>query len=739
MIQKIVLRNTASFDATGIEIDNLKKINFIYGANGCGKTTISNVIASPESYPDCSMTWASDREEDILVYNKAFREKNFGENNIPGVFTLGEATKEQIEELEQKKEILRELNQQGFQKRTSIEKKKQELEELQNSFRENCWNHIKKKYENQFKEAFVGYMGSKISFADKVLSSFINLSNVSNTTYENLVLRSNTLFGKMPLLMQPLPQLTEIEDINKLEEDAIWTKKIIGKADVDIAPLIERLGISDWVSHGKSFLSPNTETCPFCQKQTIDKKFREDLEAYFNETFISDCKRLKNISNQYHVIKNNISNILTSIIEKEKISPTKVNVELFDANIGSLIQLFHSNGEIIENKIKEPSRSLVLQSSKELITWFNDTILQTNQKIKSHNDIVNNFAKEKQQLITDIWNYIIKENKELISSFVKTKEGYERGISNMNQNLTTLRQQYSTLNNEIKEKNKSITSIQASVDEINRTLLAYGFTTFSIVPVDEHYYQIKRENGDIANSTLSEGEITFITFLYFMQLIKGGNTPETANSNRIVVIDDPISSLDSTILFVVSSLIKEEIKKIKKGKTNILQLILLTHNVYFHKEVSFIDGRTGNSKDTWFWILRKNNNRSTIKCYEQENPIQGSYELLWNELRNKDNISIITLQNTMRRIYETYFKVLGKHDDDYILQKFPSMQEKEICRSLLCWVNDGSHCVPDDYSIIPDDGQVEKYLDVFKQVFEVTGHIQHYNMMMGIEFEEDNK
>ena len=33
----------------------------------------------------------------------------------------------------------------------------------------------------------------------------------------------------------------------------------------------------------------------------------------------------------------------------------------------------------------------------------------------------------------------------------------------------------------------------------------------------------------------------------------------------------------------------------------------------------------------------------------------------------------------------------------------------------------------------------EKYLDVFKQVFEVTGHIQHYNMMMGIEFEEDNK
>ena len=280
----------------------------------------------------------------------------------------------------------------------------------------------------------------------------------------------------------------------------------------------------------------------------------------------------------------------------------------------------------------------------------------------------------------------------------------------------------------------NITSVQASVDEINRSLSAYGFTTFSIVPMEgEHYYQIKRENGEIANSTLSEGEITFITFLYFMQLVKGGNTPETTNSDRIIVIDDPISSLDSTILFVVSSLIKEEIKKIKKGETNVLQLILLTHNVYFHKEVSFIDSRTMPKNDTCFWILRKNNNKSIIQCYEKENPIQGSYELLWNELRNKDKISIITLQNTMRRVYETYFKVLGKYDDDDILQKFPSLQEKEICRSLLCWVNDGSHCVPDDYSVIPDQEQAERYLKVFKQVFEVTGHVQHYNMMMGVE------
>ena len=735
MIQKIIIKNTATFDTEGVEIDDLKKINFIYGANGCGKTTISNIIASPESYADSSIFWTSDNKEDVLVYNKAFREKNFGMNNIPGVFTLGEATKEQIEELKQKKEKLRELNQQIAQKENEIEKNKKELEEVKKQFNENCWTRIKSKYNSLFKETFIGFSNSKANFAQKVLNSAEKVGIGDRITYDDLVSRAATLFGEMPSIIQPLPQLTEIENIQELEEDVIWAKKVVGKADVAIAPLIKRLGISDWVNKGRSLLEKGSETCPFCQKKTIDQHFREDIEAYFDETFVLDSKKLKENSDLYMRLKESISNQLASNLEKDRQSSHMLDLDLFEAKQNSLIQLFSRNREIIESKLKEPSRSLTLQKSINLISWFNEAITIANNKIKSHNDIVNNFSKEKNQLIDDFWAYIIKEDKDLIDSFMRTKSGRERGISNLGLCLENLKQQRSILNEEIKEGNKNVTSVQSSVDEINKTLSAYGFTNFLIDPVYEHFYQIKRENGEIANNTLSEGEITFITFLYFMQLVKGGNSPETANSDRVVVIDDPISSLDSTILFVVSSLIKEQIKKIKRGESNILQLILLTHNVYFHKEVSFIGGRTGKNKDTWFWILRKNNNRSTIQCYEQKNPIQGSYELLWNELRNrnKNKISIITLQNTMRRIYETYFKVFGKYDDDYILQKFSNLQEKEICRSLLCWVNDGSHCVPDDCNLIPDQDQEEKYLEVFKRVFEVSGHEQHYNMMMGIE------
>lgn len=225
--------------------------------------------------------------------------------------------------------------------------------------------------------------------------------------------------------------------------------------------------------------------------------------------------------------------------------------------------------------------------------------------------------------------------------------------------------------------------------------------------------------------------MTFITFLYFLQLTKGSTLQETITEERVLVIDDPISSLDSNVLFVVSSLIKEIIKSIKKNEGNVKQLLLLTHNVYFHKEVSFVDGRTPQNRDTFYWILRRSDKASQIQPYEMKNPIQNSYELLWQELKNKEGNSSIFIQNTMRRIVENYFKILGKYGDDDLIKKFPNQQEQEICRSLICWINDGSHCISDDLFIEHQEAAINKYLEVFKAIFVEMGHEGHYKMMMG--------
>jgi wobble nucleotide-excising tRNase len=259
------------------------------------------------------------------------------------------------------------------------------------------------------------------------------------------------------------------------------------------------------------------------------------------------------------------------------------------------------------------------------------------------------------------------------------------------------------------------------------------------VPATESgFYQIQREDGTIAEHTLSEGETTFITFLYFLQLAKGGISEDSVNEERILVVDDPISSLDSNVLFIVSTLIKEIIKDIKSDIGNIRQIVLLTHNVYFHKEVSY-EGLNRKGEKSHFWILRKNGKLSTIHYYGESNPIQSSYELLWREIKEWEKNSGITIQNAMRRILETFFSILGNKRDDFLITKFGTQEEREICRSLLSWANEGSHTLPDDLYIEAPDEAITKYLDVFKGIFTHTENPGHYNLMMGIELEPENE
>lgn len=83
MIQKVSIKGEATFDQTGIELDDLKMINVIYGSNGTGKSTISKILANVDEYPQCEIQWEDDASMDVLSYNKDFREKNYSEQ-IPG-------------------------------------------------------------------------------------------------------------------------------------------------------------------------------------------------------------------------------------------------------------------------------------------------------------------------------------------------------------------------------------------------------------------------------------------------------------------------------------------------------------------------------------------------------------------------------------------------------------------------------------------------------------------------------
>lgn len=731
MIESISINIIATYDETGVQINNLKKVNFIYGANGSGKTIISNLLHNPmdERFENCSLNWKNMQELETLVYNKEFRERNFGKGKLEGIFTLGEATKDEIKIITDKTEERKLLKSEGAKKREVLNIQTQKKETLEKEFKDYCWTKIYKKYQVIFKEAFVGSMRSGELFKNRLLQEFTNNTG-ELSTFDELQEKATTIFGEVPQNITPINTF-DFKRILEVENHPIWKKIIVGKADVDIAKLIQKLNINDWVNQGRNYLQED-ETCPFCQQPTITLEFKNQIESFFDETYINDIRILKELKQEYNSLIQNIINELDIVeLTQKNLKNSKLNIDKFSAYLKTLISQNTTNIELLNNKIKEPSRSIELISLKEQLSLILELISSSNVEVKKHNDIVADFNNQKTKLINAIWKLLVEDFRIEIKKFNTNKKGLETGFTSIEKQLKTMLQEYTDLDNEIKKLSKNVTSVKPTIDEINRLLKSYGFLNFEIVPTSEDgFYQIQREDGTIAETTLSEGEITFITFLYYLQLAKGGVSEETVNNERILVIDDPISSLDSNILFIVSTLIKEIIKDVKLDKGNIRQIILLTHNVYFHKEVSF-EGLNRKGEKSIFWILRKNHKTTTIQHYLEQNPIQSSYELLWREIKEWEKNSGTTIQNTMRRILENFFSILGNKREDFLISNFESQEERNICRSLLSWVNEGSHTLPDDLFIEAPDGTIVKYLKVFENIFTLTENKGHYNMMMG--------
>ena len=409
------------------------------------------------------------------------------------------------------------------------------------------------------------------------------------------------------------------------------------------------------------------------------------------------------------------------------------DVEKFQSKSNLVDSKFRINIQRIEAKQREPSKPIKLESLEDILDAITQLVGDANDAIKKHNKVVSNLEKERAELKGQVWRYLLDhEIKVELVNFKQKKSNLKKAIDNLEQQIKKeeAKQQQKQLEIQLLEKNA--TSIQPTIDRINGFLESFGFTGFALAKSSkDRFYKIQRSDGSDAKETLSEGERSFITFLYFYHLLKGSESENGIMSDRVVVFDDPVSSMDSDILFVVSTLIRDIFAEIKNGNSQIKQVFVLTHNVYFHKEVSFDSKRHGDNclSNKTFWTVRKSNSVSTITRH-QKNPIKTSYELLWSALKveNRDNLLI---QNTLRRIIEYYFRLLGRFNYDDILEKFGDGVDKQICGSLFAWINDGSHSAHDSLYVTIDDSQIDKYLDIFKRIFVVTDNIAHYNMMMG--------
>jgi wobble nucleotide-excising tRNase len=338
---------------------------------------------------------------------------------------------------------------------------------------------------------------------------------------------------------------------------------------------------------------------------------------------------------------------------------------------------------------------------------------------------------EREKLNRDLWYYmsemayddIVKANNELKGikiSLKRLRRDYDKAIESLSMMDTSLR-----------GTEKLMARQQPAIDSINRSLQDLKFRGFSIQPspLMKGHYQIQREDGSYVRGTLSEGEETFIAFLYLMQLAKGSVLDINVKNPRILVVDDPICSLDGSVLLEVSKMLKDLIEEVLTGNGCVKQVFILTHNTEFHRLLS----QRKRNDEVHYYKLVKRGGVTRVLSYGIENPVKSDYETQWEELRMlKAGHSVPNAQTAMRKILEAYFVRLGGYNKYELIEKYFSdnAEERIVGVTLLKLMDEGSHGASDDFYVGDMDEVNWRYLEVFKRLFEKSGHLAHYEMMM---------
>ncbi|MEX5499169.1 AAA family ATPase [Pseudomonas syringae] len=736
MIESISLSSIATYSPTKPEnIVNLKPINFFYGANGAGKTTISRLIEKPGISANSSITWLRNNQIPAMVYNNDFITSNFTDSKeLQGVFTLGKAEQAQLDHLRDLKDLQKRHEQLVTKSTIMLEGedgkrgKNGELASLEAKLVTRCWEQ-KIKHDEHFKGAFTGLRNNKEAFKAKALLEYANNAS-SLVDLAGLQERALILYGEQPAKMSIVPDL-DLTRLIAFESSPILAKKVIGKEDVSVSEIIQRLGNSDWIRQGMRFLEHTDDQCPFCQ-QGIPRKFEQDLAEYFDETFEADSKAVLNLRNNYLLVADEVSAQARALLSIDCDHLDKVKIGLEIQTLDALVLV---NKDRVEKKVSSPSAVIEFEGMDDIQNGFARIIGAANLKVTEHNRLVASFTAEQSKLSGEVWKYLVEtELKNTLADYSVEKTKLKSAIEGVSGSREKARQNVAATQIDIDQIETELTSVKPTVIAINKILKNFGFRSFSLDPACVgNSYRLIRSDGKDAKQTLSEGEKSFVTFLYFYHLLRGSITTSGITSDRIVVIDDPVSSLDSDVLFIVSSLIKELFAEVRKKDSHLKQIFVLTHNVHFHKEITYDQRRKAevSLSDETFWIVRKPADYSTIE-FHTSNPIRTSYQLLWAELK-KFPVPALTLQNTMRRILENYFKILGGVDTYHLVGKFEGL-EKVQCQSLISWVNDGSHYSPDELYVAIGDAMAASYQKIFFRIFKVTEHTAHYRMMMGVDY-----
>ena len=722
MINKIIIDKIASFKKPAtIETD--KKTNIIYGLNGTGKTTISDFLyyRNGQKFLNCYVDVPAN--ELLLVYNTSFIQEHFYKKpNQDGIFTLSKENKTAEENIRIASE-----------KVVNLEMKRKEKESLLNSLSTDLVNKKEKASEKTWE------IKTKYSGGDRVLEYCLEgYKKIKNALFEHLceITKPETLPEKtidelkkdVTLLKDNtgrkynlLPKI--LFNFNEIEKDENFMKVIVGNENSIVAGLIKQLNNADWVKSGLKYLSDDntdkTTICPFCQQKTISKDFIASINSYFNDEYEKEVGKINKLLSDY------INSFSTIKKDEYEGNPFIDEVKSeFDKLIDSVINCLEKNIRIIQNKIASPSQINSLNNSTTIITEFNSLIDKINEKIKIHNIKIDN----KQQAFDDIkavfWN-IMRYNYDMeINNYLTNESEIHKKIKLVNTDIQTINLEIEKQVSIIQSEQKKTVNIDEAIENINNNLFELGMDNFRILKYQDNFYKIIRDDmSENTFTTLSEGEKMIISFLYFLELCKGKRDIKETTNKKIIIIDDPISSLSHIYVFNIG----EFIKRVFCNSTQFEQVFILTHSLYFFYEMTDINYDRRKENQKLFRII-KNSQGSSISEMKYEE-IQNDYQSYWSIINNPEYPSAIHA-NCMRNIVEYFFGFIEKKDLNNLFQNNNKMQNTKY-QAFYRYINRESHSIGQnifDYK----EFNYDIFKEALKMLFYECGYKEHYDKMSKI-------
>ena len=725
-----------------VGLENFSKFNLIYGGNGTGKTTLSRILdklgKAEEFEAGAEISISADEkvitESDFTIsqYGIKVFNRDFVSNYI-----LTEDSTKKITIGQKSVEVERKLI-------TFEDEKKEKIAELVKHENKNKKIVASK---NEFMSKLALEISDKLTYAGVLSYKRYNRTNL-NTSVEEINLeigkygeptRSNLstdeLLNEIDKLSSDKEKYSEFEhnlpDLNTIEArlKTLLQTEVVNQA---ITKLQQNPSLANWIKEGLAeYYESDDNFCPWCEQAVPNNRIIA-LINHFNDSFDQLSLELDEFSNEIEVLIKSIP----SINDYRNIRLYNEFIDEYDNAVSHLEETFKTIIDWLNNAKNDVNKkrsnmniSINLSSilpilDFEIIDKINTNISQHNEAYTTRGESIELKAKEYEKIIIlNHWEKIT-EHKERVQTSDEQIKDTNTEIDNLNSSINDLESEALDATTPLEDLNKNISEFLGH-EELQFTNSKSGTG-----------YILCRGGNKTTGDTLSEGEQTIISLLYFLKSLNDSNFDST---NAIIVFDDPVSSLDSNYFHSALAAILETASSAK-------QSFIFTHNFAMFSEVKrkYSYGEKGKIKfkDNFSAYMLEiemcdENRKSTITPLPKIlSDYNSEYYYLFDcllSVRDKDS-SIhkwhYNFPNMARRFLETFleFKYPGKATFSVALDaaEFDNQKKEGINR----YLNKFSHRDdPATYTRqvnpLPEARQVAKYiLDMVKKLDN-----NHYDQM----------